>query len=297
MSRRRIIFYSGLFFIAGGLLFWQWWTEPRHEGRRLNDWLAHVNDPEVATRAEAATALGRLGNNSDDAWKELVRLALRDPDKEVRVKAVEALRHLCQTAHPQPDAKWLARKRKALQVLVDALHDENEDVRFNAPAAVYEAGGLWFQGQAVRRMNDDEVDKELRPAALKALAATAADSDSDVRNEVLRILAHAIDIPADPALCAAASRVIGDKSYDPEVRTNALIVMTRLHELPDDVIPSLIVAVQDDVPAVRKEALTCILGLGKRPIPALRAALDKAPERTRSLLQDVLSALSEKSDP
>src|SRR5215831_16125331 len=97
MKRRRIILYSFLFLVAGGLLVWQWWTQPRVEGERLTTWLDRVSDPDAAVRAKAATALGALGRDSDRAWIELATMSLYDGDDDARKEAVMALTKLCRS--------------------------------------------------------------------------------------------------------------------------------------------------------------------------------------------------------
>ena len=97
MNRYRLILYPAIvLLVAGGLAAEKWWHQPRFDGERLATWLDRVHDPDPATRAKAATALGELGGTSDDAWAALARMALHEKDDNAHKQAVVALTTLCQ---------------------------------------------------------------------------------------------------------------------------------------------------------------------------------------------------------
>jgi HEAT repeat protein len=185
MKRYRLVLYPLLvLLVAGALAAERWWHQPRYDGERLATWLDRVNDADSDVRGKAATALGELGRDSDDAWTALARMTLHEKNDDARANAVAALKTLCQSNTPKDDPKRLSRKRSAIQTLLDGLKDAEATVRRRAPEALFEAAGLRFYGHAIRRSLDDAVDEEMRPAVVRALIAALDDEDSGVRAEV-----------------------------------------------------------------------------------------------------------------
>ena len=190
MSRRRISLYSGLVLLAGGLLGWQWWTERR-----------------------------------DDAeWAALVQRALREEDEDAQRLAIDGLKTRCQSNERHDDTKWLARKRRTIQALLDACHSDDPAVRLRAPKAVYEAAGLAFYGRSVKRLADDPVDQEMRPTAVRALVAALNDTDADVRSEAVHYLAKLDEVPYE----AKAGLFEALRGKDPETRADAARALRNL---------------------------------------------------------------------
>src|SRR5262249_29495827 len=149
-----IILYFVLFLVAGGLLVWQWWTQPRFEGERLATWLDRVNDPDAAVRAKAAAALGALGRDSDPAWNELATMSLYDGDDDVHKNAVTALTKLCRSDVRKEEPKRIERKRHVLKTLLDGFKIGDVEVRRRVPEVVYQVAGLEFHERPVRRGAD-----------------------------------------------------------------------------------------------------------------------------------------------
>ena len=190
------------------------------------------------------------------------------------------------------DAGRLARKRQTLQTLLAGLKDGDEYVRYRAPEALYEAGGLEFYGHGIARSLDDEVDRELRPKILLALADALEDADRDVRSEAVYFLALSKDIPS-----AAEGRLLEAlRDRDATVRVNAATAICQLHEISAAAVPGLVRAVSDESPQVSNWAVKCLHRLGKRAVPGIKEALTTAPEKDRALLRSVLQTVSAEPD-
>jgi HEAT repeat protein len=285
-GRRRIVWYSSLLFLAGGLLFWQWWTEPVHEGERLGTWLGRVNDADPSARVATAEALGALAGRSSDswfhhnvdrAWKELGTMSLYDAEDDVRKKAVRELASLCRTRSQTDEPKRIERKRTAVQSLLDGFKIGNVEVRRRVPEVVYTVVGLEFHERGIRREADDAVDVQMRPAAVKALVAALKDRDGDVQDEAVLYLGKLATVPAEaePALLELL------RSKDALTRSGAAHTLGKLQRLSDDAILGLIVAAQDDSPNVRTAAFYCLVHIGPRTAPALKEAITKATDKAR----------------
>ena len=285
--RRRIIFYACLFLVAGGLLFWQWWTRPLRGGEPLSTWLGRVNDPDPTVRAKTATALGELGGESDQAWNELATMSLYDDDDETREEAIKRLKTLCHSHVNKEQPKRIERKRRVLQSLLDGFKIGNVEVRRRIPEVVYDVIGLDFHERGIRRETDDAVDGEMRPAAVLALIAAFKDADEEVQEEAVRYLGKLATIPieAEPGLLEQL------RSNNAVTRCGAADALIKLQHISDAAIPGLIAAVQDDSPNVRRSAFFCVIRVGPKATPALKEAMTKASEKARGYLETCLKAL------
>jgi HEAT repeat protein len=291
MNRRRIIWYSGLVVLAGGLLGWQWWTEWR-VNRQLANALARINDADPAVRGQAAEQLAEFGRESDKAWNELATRSLYETDDDARDKAIKALKELCQSNVPKDDPKRIERKRRVLQVVLDGFKIGDVEIRRRVPGVVYEVAGLQYHERAARRETDDVVDKEVRPVAVTALVAALKDPDEDVRDEAVLTLRELDKIPAE----AEPGLLVQLGARDAVTRDRAAKAMVQLERISDAAIPGLVVAVQDDIPNVRLMAFQCLVRIGPKAAPEIRGALAKAPEKTRGYLEICLKALDVPKD-
>ena len=285
--RRRIIFYSFLFLLAGGLLFWQWKTEPVHQGERLGTWLNRTNDTNAEVRAEAATALGQLCDRSTDswlnhdgekAWKELVTMSLYDADDHVRENAVKALTSLCQTPSQKDEAKRIERgservssrcsmaSRSAMSKSAGAFR--RSCIKSQGWSTTNTAFVGWPTTPSIRRCG---------PAAVMALVGRAKDADDDVRDEAVKYLGKLAKVPveAEPALLKQL------QAKDAVTRCGAALALKNLQRISDAAIPGLVVAVQDDIPDVRRPAFFCLVRIGPKAAPALKEALAKTTDAAR----------------
>src|SRR5262249_39459446 len=151
-----------LLLVAGGLYAWQRDRNPPEEP--LEGWLKRVDDPHVGGRIPTATALGQFGRDSHEAPAAPPRMSLHDAHGEVQKQAVLQLQTLCQQDTTPNKPTRLARKRKTIQTVLDALDDDDDAlVRTRAPDTLYHIAGLEFHDRAVVRGQDDEVDREMRP--------------------------------------------------------------------------------------------------------------------------------------
>jgi HEAT repeat protein len=285
MTRRRIIWYSGLVLLASGLLGWQWWTERRAHAQ-LDTWLGRINDTDPAVRARAAKELCECGRDSDRAWNELLTRSLYEADDDARGAAVMALKALCQSVAGK-ESKGIECKRHALQTLLDGFKIGDVEVRRRVPEAVYEATGLEFHERGARRESDDPVDRDIRPAAVAALVRALADPDEEVREEAIHYLAKLDRVPDD----AEAGLLDALRSRDAVTRGAAALTLSKVQSLTDAAIPALIVAAQDDSPDVRLGAFHSLVHIGPKAAPEIRGAMAKATERTRGYLEICLKAL------
>ena len=286
--RRRIIFYTILFLVAGGLLTWQWWI-----GRPLRFWISRVNDPDATVRTEAAKALGKHGGDSDQAWNELGTMALHDSEDETRTEAIQALKVLWQSSASNDEAKRRARKRRLFQTLLDGFNSGNVEVRRRVPEVVYEVSGLEFYERALKRDADDAVDRDVRPVAVEALVRALKDPDEEVRDEAVHYLGKLATVPsaAEPGLLSAL------RSKDAVARVGAAFALGKLQRFSDEAIPGLIVAAQDSNPDVRLSAFHCLVRIGPKVVPALREAIAKAPDKaSRGYLEICLKAFDAAKD-
>lgn len=145
----------------------------------------HANEEDPAIRAAAVAALGRLGG---DEARDCVIAALRDPIGAVRVAAAAA-----EVLGPA-----------AVPPLLEALRDEDKDVRLQAAATL-------------GRLHDDR--------ALESLVAALTDESTAVRTEAARALGMLGDHARgpmlellrgdDPALWEVASKVLGRQGWTP----------------------------------------------------------------------------------
>ncbi len=279
--RRRIVFYSFLFLLAGGLLAWQWW-----QGKPLRFALGRVNDPDAAVRARAATELGEYGLDSDQAWNELGTMALHDSEDDTRDAAVSALKFLWHSNAYHDESKRRERKRRLFQTLLDGFNSGNVEVRRRVPEVVYEIAGLEYHERAVKRAADDAVDRDVRPVAVTALIRALKDPDEEVREEAVYCLGKLATVPveAEPALLDNL------RSKDAVMRGGAALALSKLPRISADAIPGLIVAAQDDSREVRLTAFHCLLRIGPQVVPPLREALAKAPAKSREYLEICLKA-------
>jgi hypothetical protein len=288
MNRARLLFYPIVVLLAaGGLYGWHWFVR-RNTGDDLETWLKRADSSDAGERLRAADAVGKMGRDSDKAWATLARMTVQDTDIDVQNMALDHLQRLCQPNPAITDANQLQRKRETIQFLLDALKKGEPQTRYLAPRVLYKVAGLEFHERTLKRVNDDEVDREMRPLVVNALVAALNDNVS-VRAMALSYLARLDRIPAaaEPALLAALD------DEDLQVNLDALDSLSVLDQLSENAIPALVEEAQDESEEVREVARTCLKRLGAKSSLALRAALEKSSARKRDWLQAALDAIKE----
>jgi hypothetical protein len=280
MKRARLLFYPIVVLLAaGGLYAWHSFVR-RNAGDDIETWLKRADSSDAGERLRSADELGKMGRDSDKAWATLARLTVYDTDFDVQNMAVDHLQRLCQPNPAMSDPAQLQRKRAAIQSLLDALKNADAEVRKRTPVVLFDVAGMQYHERVVKRVNDDEVDREMRPLVVDALVA-ALNDNVKVRAEALWCLKCLDRVPttAKPGLLAALD------DEDPDARCNALIALA-----------ALVVAAQDEREEVAKEALACLERIGKQAAPDLRAAREKSTGQKRSWLEAALIAIKEDPD-
>jgi HEAT repeat protein/beta-lactamase regulating signal transducer with metallopeptidase domain len=169
--------------------------------------LTMVRDTDIEVRRQVAWALGEL--ESPSAIDALMILA-KDADAEVRQHAVEALGQL--------------EDERTLPALVVALKDANSDVRQHAANAIGDIDNL--------------------KAAPSALIAALADTDREVRKQVIQALANL----EDPAAVPGLKRATADS--DTEIRRAAVEALSEIGGT--EAIEALMGLLKDPDPEVRR---------------------------------------------
>jgi HEAT repeat protein len=291
MRGARLLFYPIVVLLAaGGLYAWHRYVR-RNAGDDLETWLKRADSADAGERLRAADALGRMGRDSDKAWAALARMTVYDGDIDVQNMAVDHLQRLCQPNPAMNDPEQLQRKRAAIQSLLDALKKADPEVRERTPVVLFDVAGMEYHEQVLKRINDDQVDREMRPLVVDAFVA-ALNDNVKVRSEAIWCLKCLNRVPAaaEPGLLAALD------DEDPETRHKALIALDRVDTLSENCIPALVVAVQDERQEIAKEALACLEHVGKPAAPALRAAREKSTGQKRVWLEAALIAIKEDPD-
>ncbi len=111
-----------------------------------------IRDPDKKVRAQAAKALGEIGDPSVDT---LTRL-MDDPDWKVRYRAAEAL--------------GMTGSEKAVPFLITALLDQKDHVRYMAAKAIGEKGSGIAEKALIARLGDE--NEFVRRSAATALGKT-----------------------------------------------------------------------------------------------------------------------------
>ncbi len=228
------------------------------------DRVAQLRSEDLATRLEAANALGALGPQAADAARPLADL-LSDPYWDVRMAAAEALAAVGRPAVPalvrklQGDDYWATtwaaralgrmggRAPEAIPALVELLSDPSRDIRAAAMQALERIGHLDAVADAVAKARNDE-DRRVRRAAMFALWTCGKAG-----------LPHLVrELQALPEAGHGAQR---------------LAVESARAAGPDRAVPLLVAALDVRAKSCRRWALEILEWLGASALPAVPAVV------------------------
>ncbi len=184
-----------------------------NEGMRtLQEALFEGSDPSV--RQMASIFLGML---ADPRATSLLIAALRDPEKDVRARATQALAKIGSPAVDQlvaalEDEDWTVRYRAAealgligdpaaFDPLVAALQDGKDHVRYMAAKGLGKLGDGRAAAHLIARLHDG--NEFVRRSAVRALGAVGGD-------EAIRALAIARERETSDGVRAAIDRALND---------------------------------------------------------------------------------------
>ncbi len=286
--------------------------------------IALLSDGDASVRAEAAEALGRVGQPGDEATLEALLAHLADPDEWVRLAVIDTLGHWAQGGAP------------LLPKLLAALGDVDAAVAARAVTHLAELGPQAAPG-LVTALEDERARPwaviliaELGPAAAEAVPAlleAATDPRPEVRREALlalgkfpdaasRVVPIAMANLADEDLTVryaaagalgmlgpaavpaeAAIRGVQRETTDEFLKAECAWVRARMHpndrELQQQAVEALIGAMQQGPPRLRIGAARALVELNADPevvLPALSSALTAAePE----MVQNAVEALAD----
>src|SRR5262245_684696 len=194
-----------------------------------------LKSADPAARINAAEVLGRLGNDGKPAVAALATLLRKDKDARVRETVAEAFARL---DHYDP-------------VLVEALKDEDPQVRAMAATAIHDSGGL--------------ADWEAVVAVIEVLVK---DRDASVRARGYYVLDHRSD-------ASVPTLIKGLQQKNTPMRAGAVEL---LGQLADEAIQ-------------RKEEGRLAVGLLEQALPALQKATKDDEARVRSAAVAALKKL------
>lgn len=241
------------------------------------------------TRRQAATELGRLTDQPDEAVPVLVS-ALDDADVDVRSNALDSLGQFRDVAAPSAgkaaeilahDARPELRRRAArllgetqdpasIPALMSALKDGDLGVRVEAVTSLGRFG----------RRGSEATTLPVAPAAIvdALLGGIAPEQFDEMRSAAVDALDS---FSGGEERIAQALAAAGTKDANPQIRRKALGLLRQ--EYPAT-IAALVAGVDDPDPQVMLEATTKLARIGladERVLPALHHAVVQADERVR----------------
>jgi HEAT repeat protein len=263
--------------------------EPMVEGQPASYWLYAVREGEsTRDRAEAAAALGELGQQAPAETTVSLTQALSDPEVSVRKSAANALGKV-------------GVAQEAAGPLLKTLDDQDGDVRAAATGAL---GLLRPSDPAiVLALHERAKSDRYLPARLAAFAALGrfgdraivaiptlidalkeSDSPLGSPHEFAVVALKAIGPPTLPAVTAA----LGGK--EPRTRIGALKVVAGLGEAARPAVPEVEKRLADEDPLVRLEAVQALWAVERNPDRAIPTVLEhlrttEANPRTRGQIR------------
>jgi HEAT repeat protein len=247
----------------------------------FDDLVANLKSPNVKTRLEAATALGK--SRRPEAVTPLAAAIRAEPEARVRLEVVRGLREL--------------RNLTAVPALVAAMSDADAKVREEALGALVESYAERERTTPVTRfleMFSDEYDRPsaapfaaVDPSVFRALAAALHDDEREIRESA----AFAIGILGGrPALDELGSALT---DVDPGVRGAAATAVGQIGTVEEG--RKLIPLLSDENASVRNRVLSALGSLRVREAgPALRELFEQ--NRRKDSGTRILECLSRVGD-
>jgi HEAT repeat protein len=288
---------------------------------------AKLGDKSPAVRAQAAAALGELGESAKTAGPALLEL-LKDPDETVRRQAVKALVAI----RPGPEIMQPA--------FVKIMTDSDPASQMRIMQAVAEAGEAAVPGLIKALQNEKLaywaciVLREIGPsakAAVPALIETLKSPRPDVRREAVLALgamddaaapatAQIAELLSDEHAAMAATFVLAQlgkipadaeakirentKSDDKTLATVSLWAIVRVHpedkELRREATEKIVECLKDKDPFVRVAAARALGALPPAPeitLPILEKMLKDSDAATAQYALDALASIGPKAVP
>jgi HEAT repeat protein len=275
MKRLSSLAYPFLFVLVAMLALGRWWFQPRVDGERLPTWLKRLDDANPAVRARAVQAVAELGHGAPDkVIPALTNRVLHEPDGNVRRAALEALTSSCDLSDMLQDRT--RPKQTAVRSLLDALHDDDPEVRARVPAALTQVLRLHL----VRiRSNgpQDGGEPEFHAEAVEALCTASKDPDERVRKESLTVLVRRPFLPA----AAEPGALLALRSKDVATRRLAGEAIASVRGVSATAFPSLAAALGDPDEMAARWAGIALRKAGQPAVPALLTALAQGNLKAR----------------
>jgi HEAT repeat protein len=243
-----------------------------HDIRGLVRALGH-KDP--AIQYQAAEALGDLGDPA--AVGPLAEALRRDEYSGVRWKAAEALAKI---------------GPPAIDALIEALDDPDDDVRWKAAIALGEIGDPRAVAPLIRILADPDRFVQSRAAqALAMIGKSAVDALTSVLGEeegnIRWGVVLALEKIRDPRSVGALVKASGD----PGKELNAEVVAA-IDAMDDEGLDELVKLLQFEDRNVRMQAIRMLGELGREnAIAPLLQMLENPDEETRSVIEEALRTL------
>jgi HEAT repeat protein len=260
-----------------------------------------LRDQNVAVRASAAYALGRIGSASDDVIPAL-KQSLQDEDAFTRLVSAWSLVEM-----NLRDEQFA---RLVVPLLIELLKHEQPALRTMAAETLGHLGPLAAPAVAalVERLKD--TDAAVRGEALGALGDIGAAAKTATRaiigsfedpDEIVRqIAAEALGkMGPDAAVAAPALKRLVEGTNE-SLRLAGACALTRIRSGDEEVakmsVPVLTPALDIDHPAVRRHAAEALGNLGthaRSAVPALRKALEDDDALVRRAAREALRKIGD----
>ena len=270
-----------------------------------------LKDPDRFVRGNAVAALAYFGDAPSVPASALIEL-LEDPDKDIRITAMEALRERKEgSAVPrlvaalqdrEKEVRWIAASAlgvigdpSALPALREALNDHDKKVRIAAAWAL----GKMADASAVPLLKDllKDADREVREYAAMVLGETGGPAAVPALIDALKDKNAMVQITAAVALGKIGDKTAASALVEAVKTLEDFRVADALAKIQDEsIVPALVDALQDPDKKVRENAANA-LGVmqDKRAVPALIAALSDTEIWVRARAVLALEKLAERS--
>jgi HEAT repeat protein len=218
--------------------------------RPLADWVADLDQsPDAEVRYRALLAVQSLAAPLDGI--EACRRALQDADSGVRALAAKQLGDWKRRATFGADLSW----SDAAQELTVKLDDPDPDVRFESARALgrIEPSGSIAREVLLALVDDSETQPLTSGLVISALMERTESDWSFMLPRYRRLISH----------------------NQAEVREHASAGIVKLGRLADQLIPELVLALDDEEPIVRENAAHA-LGEAMTNTDSVRSALESA---------------------